>query len=390
MSGTVQPDFGCAFAGARVLVTGHTGFKGGWLSTWLVQLGARVTGISLLPEPGPSFFEACALGTAVDSRIADITSVDALRDAAGELDAELVIHMAAQSLVRRSYRDPAGTLATNVVGTAHVLDLARRMPSLRAIIVVTSDKCYDNREWAWGYRENDPLGGADPYSASKGATELVAHAYRRSFFDDPAGPQLASVRAGNVFGGGDWAEDRLVPDIVRSVAAGEAVHVRNPDSVRPWQHVLEPLSGYLALASRLMTDGAAFSGAWNFGPDLTGMVTVRALAEMMQEAWEPGGPEFIFADPSVKPANALHEAGLLRLDSTKAQTGLGWRPQLDLRDAVRLTAEWHKAHASGRPMLALTYAQIAEYSNQMASDPFVRPDRRRTMSRGLTGRRRCG
>lgn len=372
MREAVDPNFENQFRGRRVLVTGHTGFKGGWLSVWLNRLGASVTGISLPPVPGPSFFEACRLDQVVDSRVADITSPTALADAAHGVDAELVIHMAAQAFVRRSYSDPAGTFAANVSGTAHVLDLARRMPSLRAVVVVTSDKCYDNREWSWGYRENDPMGGADPYSASKACTELLSQAYGRSFFSDPGGPQLATVRAGNVFGGGDWGEDRLVPDIVRATASGQPVSIRNPDSVRPWQHVLEPLAGYLAVAARLLDEGAPFAEPWNFGPDLSGTVTVRDLAGVFREAWGPGGPEFAFPDPgSVAAGKGLHEAHSLRLDSTKAQTRLGWRPRLDLRRAIDLTVDWYKAHAAGDDLLSLSRTQIDDYAKLISAATFA-------------------
>ncbi|WP_298559663.1 CDP-glucose 4,6-dehydratase [uncultured Aliiroseovarius sp.] len=365
MSGAVSSDFGGAFKGRHVLVTGHTGFKGGWISHWLMQLGARVSGIALAPEPGPNLCDATGLTGDMDSRLIDIRDRDALLAQARDIDADLVIHMAAQPFVRRSYVEPAATIATNVSGTAHVLDLARAMPSLKAAIVVTSDKCYENNEWGWGYRENDPMGGSDPYSASKGATELIAQAYGRSFFNAPDGPQLATVRAGNVFGGGDWGEDRLIPDIVRATVAGEPVQIRNPSSIRPWQHVLEPLSGYLALAARLLSDGAPFAGPWNFGPDVSGTVNVRELAGLMQDSWGRDGPRFEFgqADPN------MHEAGVLRLDSTKAQTQLGWRPQLDLPAAVQMTTNWYRAHHAQENMKNFTLTQIAQYGALMSGAP---------------------
>ncbi|SPF76922.1 CDP-glucose 4,6-dehydratase [Aliiroseovarius pelagivivens] len=361
MSGAVPSDFGGAFKGRHVLVTGHTGFKGGWISHWLMQLGARVSGIALAPEPGPNLCDATKLTGDMDSRLIDIRDREALLSCAGDIDADLVIHMAAQPFVRRSYAEPAATIATNVSGTAHVLDLARNMPSLKAVVVVTSDKCYENNEWGWGYRENDPMGGSDPYSASKGATELIAQSYRRSFFHAENGPQLATVRAGNVFGGGDWGEDRLIPDIVRAVAAGDPVQIRNPHSIRPWQHVLEPLSGYLALAAKLLTDGAPYSEGWNFGPDVSDTVDVRTLAGLMQHSWGPGGPQFEFGNPAVN----LHEAGILRLDSTKAQTRLGWRPQLDLARAVLMTVDWYRAHLAVENMKDFTLSQIAHYGDLM-------------------------
>lgn len=365
MSGAVPSDFGGAFKGRHVLVTGHTGFKGGWICHWLMQLGARVTGIALAPEPGPNLFDVTGLEGDMDSRLIDIRDRDALLAQAGNIDADLVIHMAAQPFVRRSYLEPSATFATNVSGTAHVLDLVREMPSLKAVIVVTSDKCYENNEWSWGYRENDPMGGSDPYSASKGATELVAQAYQRSFFNAEDGPQLATVRAGNVFGGGDWGEDRLIPDIVRATVAGQPVQIRNPSSIRPWQHVLEPLSGYLALAGRLLSGGAPFAGPWNFGPDVSGTVNVRELAALMQDSWGEGGPQFEFGEADPK----IHEAGILRLDSTKAQTGLGWRPQLDLDHAVRMTVDWYRAHRANENMKEFTLTQIAQYGALMSGAP---------------------
>ncbi|WP_211198607.1 CDP-glucose 4,6-dehydratase [Ruegeria haliotis] len=361
--------FGGQFHGRRVLVTGHSGFKGGWMSLWLSRLGASVTGVSLPPEPGPSLYEASGLAAATDSRFADIRDPAALSQTLAGVDAEVLFHMAAQPLVRKSYREPAETFATNVQGTVNVLEAARKMPSLKAVVVITSDKCYDNREWLWGYRENDPLGGKDPYSASKAATELVAQSYAHSFFADPQGPQLATVRAGNVFGGGDWGEDRLVPDVIRAWAKGEAVEIRNPASVRPWQHVLEPVSGYLQVAEKMLTGGAAYAGAWNFGPDVSSTVDVRQLAEMIQRAWGTGAPAFSFPD---QVPDAPHEAGILRLDSTKAQSRLGWRPRLSLQEAIDLTADWYKAHASGGNMAQTTAAQIEHFETLISS---VEPDR---------------
>lgn len=362
--------FGGQFHGRRVLVTGHSGFKGGWMSLWLNRLGAQVTGLSLPPEPGPGIFKACELETAIDSRFADIRDPQGMADTLADTDAEVVFHMAAQPLVRKSYREPAETFATNVQGTVNVLEAARGMPSLKAVIVITSDKCYDNREWVWGYRENDPLGGKDPYSASKAATELVAQSYAHSYFSDPDGPQLASVRAGNVFGGGDWGEDRLVPDIIRAWSKGEPVEIRNPASVRPWQHVLEPVSGYLQVAERMLTDGAAFAGPWNFGPDVSSTVDVGQLADMIRHSWGADAPVFHFPE---RPPEAVHEAGILRLDSTKAQSRLGWRPRLSLQDAIDLTAQWYKAHAAGRDMAQVTAAQIDHFEHLMSPKEPDRP-----------------
>lgn len=357
--------FGGAFAGRRVLLTGHTGFKGAWLALWLDRLGAVVRGIALPPATQPALFDLAGVGASCDSRYADINDSTALDDAAQGFDPELVIHMAAQAIVRDSYDMPVQTFATNVTGTANVLEVARKAPGLRGVIVVTSDKCYENNEWDWGYREIDPLGGSDPYSASKACTELVAQAYRRSFFAAAAGPQLASVRAGNVIGGGDWAPHRLIPDIVRATAAGEAVTIRNPASVRPWQHVMEPLAGYLTVAARLLgADAQSAAGAWNFGPDNDATLPVGQICRHFARAWGPDGPSFSFGSSP----NAPHEAGLLRLDSTKARLRLGWRPRLDIDDALRLSAQWYRAHAMGADMRALTLSQISEYQALMAPE----------------------
>ncbi|SMX47262.1 CDP-glucose 4,6-dehydratase [Actibacterium lipolyticum] len=356
MTGTSTADFGGVFQGKRVLVTGHTGFKGGWLCLWLRQLGARVTGLALPPETTPSIFDCCALDGVIDSRFANINDSAALATALNGVDADIVIHMAAQAIVRASYDTPAETFLTNVVGTAHVLDQARAMPSLKGAIVVTSDKCYENNEWVWGYRENDPMGGSDPYSASKGAAELLTASYRRSFFCAPEGPQLASARAGNVFGGGDWAADRLIPDIIRATLAEKPTVIRNPASVRPWQHVMEPLSGYLTLAARMLTGDRVDEG-WNFGPDNDAVVEVETLAAQISAAWGNGGPRFEFGRRS----DALHEAKILKLDSTKAATYLGWRPRLTLDQAIQMTVEWYRKQAEGADMRALTEGQISRY-----------------------------
>jgi CDP-glucose 4,6-dehydratase len=363
---TCYDDLASAFAGRRVLLTGHTGFKGGWLAMWLTRMGATVTGIALPPAPGPSMFAACGLGDQIDSRIADIRDPVALWAAMDGTQPDVLFHLAAQPLVRLSYAQPVETFATNVMGTAHVLQLARAIPSLRAIIVVTSDKCYDNHEWIWGYRETDPLGGVDPYSASKGCTEILAHAWRQSFFGDPQGAQLATVRAGNVFGGGDWGTERLVPDIMRAAAGGQAMVIRSPHSVRPWQHVLEPLAGYLTLAARLMgPDGAHYAGAWNFGPDLSATVTVQELAQSICAEWGCGGPSISYNAPSQPNELRLHEAGLLRLDSTKARAMLNWSPRLTLHQAVGLTVAWYRAHGRAAKMADLTLHQIETYSEMM-------------------------
>ncbi|MDH2132125.1 CDP-glucose 4,6-dehydratase [Sphingobium yanoikuyae] len=348
-----------AFAGRRVLVTGHSGFKGGWLCLWLAHVGAIVRGISLPPTGSRSFYAAAGIAERIDSRFADIRDEAALRAAARDFDAEVIFHLAAQPLVRRSYAAPADTFATNVIGTAHVLDQARTMPSLKAVIVVTSDKCYENHDWSWPYRENDRLGGTDPYSASKACTELVAQCYRRSWFSDPDGPMLATVRAGNVIGGGDWAEDRLIPDIIRAAAAQNPMIIRNPLSIRPWQHVLEPLSGYLLVAEQMLArTSAAAEAAWNFGPSDNDAVTVEQLARaLIASAPELDLPIRFSAD-----SNAPHEARTLRLDSSMAANVLGWRACLSMASTIRLTADWYTHYLRGEAdMAAFSCAQLAAY-----------------------------
>lgn len=349
-----------AFAGRKVLVTGHTGFKGGWLCLWLRMLGAEVTGIALPPPPGPSLFESAGIGALVDHRIGDIRAADDFARAVEGVNADIVFHLAAQSIVRLSYQSPVDTYLANVVGTAIVLDAARHMDRLRAAIVVTSDKCYENREWHWPYREEDRLGGADPYSSSKGCAELVTSAWRRSFFAHPGAPGLASARAGNVIGGGDWAVDRLVPDIMRAAIAGDPVHIRNPQSVRPWQHVLEPLHGYLTLGAHLLSEGGErFAQAWNFGPNPGDFVDVRTVAEGICRAWGEGGPAFRFGPLQDQP----HEARMLTVDSSKAHAALGWRPRLSIDDAVAMTAQWYRAFAGGNADLrVLSERQIELYA----------------------------
>jgi CDP-glucose 4,6-dehydratase len=341
-----------------VFVTGHTGFKGGWLATWLVELGARVVGYALRPDTSPSYFAACGLADRIASHFADVADAAQLEAAVAAARPSVVFHLAAQPLVRRSYTMPARTFATNVLGTVHLLEAVRRVPSVQAVVVVTSDKCYENRERPEGYREDDPLGGHDPYSASKAAAELATAAYRRSFF--ARGPRVATARAGNVIGGGDWAEDRLVPDTMRALARGETVKLRNPAAVRPWQHVLVPLSGYLALAERL-AERDGFAGAWNFGPRDDDAVPVAALVELLLASWDGGRWEAAVED---EPA---HEAGLLRLDWTKARERLGWRPLLTLKEAAALTVTWYRAAAAPitpARLLELSIEQIRDYEKR--------------------------
>jgi CDP-glucose 4,6-dehydratase len=348
--------------GRSVLVTGHTGFKGGWLSLWLKTLGADVHGYALDPPTDPSFFEVARVGglLASDTR-GDLAHLDGLTAAVASARPEVVFHLAAQPLVRESYRDPLGTLRSNVLGTAHVLEAARQVPGLRAVVVVTTDKVYHNREWPYPYREVDALGGHDIYSGSKAAAEIVTASYRASFFGggeaQPA--RISTARAGNVIGGGDWAADRLVPDCLRAFEGGRPVRLRYPDAVRPWQHVLEPLSGYLRLAERLLgpdADGAV--GAWNFAPGASGDASVAAVAEAAARLWG-GGARVERQSEGAHP----HEAGVLRLDATRARTQLGWRPRWSLERALVETVAWQQAWRSGADMREISARQIAEYGS---------------------------
>jgi CDP-glucose 4,6-dehydratase len=344
--------------GRRILLTGHTGFKGAWLSLWLRALGANVVGIAL-PAKQPGSYDALNIDDMVDSRIADIGSKDAFDSAIGDETFDLIIHMAAQSLVRPSYETPVETYQTNVVGTAVILQAARRMPKLRGVIAVTSDKCYDNRGWIWGYRESDPMGGSDPYSSSKGCTELVVSAFRSSFFSGPASPVLCSVRAGNVIGGGDWCTDRLIPDLVRSVETGISARIRNPKSVRPWQHVLEPLRGYLMLAASILEDRTDCAEGWNFGPAVDDTVEVGAVADLAIRRWAGECPGYIVERSVSDPA----ESKVLRLDSSKAAVKLGWRPLLDIETAVNMTVDWYREHAKNPGRIdEFSLRQIEDYT----------------------------
>ena len=340
------------WAGRRVFLTGHTGFKGSWLALWLTQMGAKVTGFALPAEPISLFNQAgiAELVTHVEGDIRDLAAVEAAMQAC---DPEVVFHLAAQPLVRLSYEIPVETFATNVQGTVHVLDACRRAPSLKAVVAITSDKAYENREWVWPYRESDPMGGYDPYSASKGAAELVIAAYRRSFFQQ--GVKLASVRAGNVIGGGDWALDRLIPDIIRALVAGERPLIRSPGSIRPWQHVLEALGGYLMIAERLVQGHEWAASGWNFGPADDDTQPVSWIVERLTDAWGvPGG-----WDRGEAPA--VHEARILKLDCAKARSELGWRPAFSLEIALARIVEWHRLVANGGDARAISLAQLADY-----------------------------
>jgi len=344
--------------GRRVLLTGHTGFKGAWLTLWLEKMGAQVTGYALAPVGEPSMFGLVHGGR--DQRAShDVRDLPTVREVVAQAQPEVIFHLAAQALVRKSYAEPVETYATNVMGTVNVLEAARACQSLRAIVVVTSDKCYDNREWPWGYRESDPMGGYDPYSNSKGCAELVAAAWRNSYFN-PArhaehGVALATARAGNVIGGGDWSEDRLVPDLLRAFAAGQPALIRNRNAVRPWQHVLEPLHGYLLLAERLATEGARWAEAWNFGPHDADARPVAWIADALAGEW---GDAARWQDDG---GNHPHEAAWLKLDCSKARQQLGWQPRWDLAHALRAIVAWHQAQQRGADMREVSLAQIAAY-----------------------------
>lgn len=340
--------------GRRVLVTGHTGFKGSWLCLWLASMGAEVHGYALPPPTDPSLFDVAKVYDLLAANvIADVRDGETLSAAVGRSRPEIVFHLAAQPLVRYSYRAPVETYAVNVMGTVHLLEAVRRNGCVRAVVSVTTDKCYENREWPWGYRENEPLGGYDPYSSSKACAELISAAYRDSFLA-ASGVALATARAGNVIGGGDWAADRLLPDFLRSLDAGEVLAIRSPDAIRPWQHVLEPLSGYLALAQALVEFGEKAAKAWNFGPvdddaRPVGWILERLAAREPELRWR--------YDSAPQP----HEANYLKLDSSKARKHLGWAPRWRLDKALDMTIDWHRAWRQGGDMQAVSLAQIAEY-----------------------------
>lgn len=345
-----------------VLLTGHTGFKGSWLSLWLQSMGANVVGYALAPPSKPSLFEVASVSEGMISLEGDIRNPEQLDAAFALHQPEIVIHMAAQSLVRYSYQNPVETYSTNVMGTVHVLEAVRQTSSVKAVVVITSDKCYENREWVWGYRENEAMGGYDPYSNSKGCAELVTAAYRQSFFNK-AGHivAVASARAGNVIGGGDWAADRLIPDMVRAVSENRPVLIRNPNAIRPWQHVLEPLSGYLQLAQKLYEEGADYAEGWNFGPSDDDAKPVQWIVERYTQLWGEG------ASWVLDQAEHPHEAHYLKLDCSKARMRLNWQPKWSLAHALENITAWHKAHHQGKNMREFSLRQIAAYQEQATS-----------------------
>lgn len=344
-------------------MTGHTGFKGSWLSLWLQHLGAEVIGYALAPPTNPSLFEVANVAQDMTSLMGDVRDGPHLAQAMRAAHPEIVIHMAAQPLVRRSYIDPVETYSTNVMGTVHLLEAVRQTPSVRAVVNVTTDKCYENKEWVWGYRENEPMGGYDPYSNSKGCAELVTSAYRNSFFNtgqySQHGVALASARAGNVIGGGDWAADRLIPDILAAFAKGEPAIIRNPNATRPWQHVMEPLRGYLTLAEKLYVEGSDFAEAFNFGPHSDDAQPVKWIVTQLVQKWQRG------ATWELHGGEQPHEANFLKLDISKAAHRLNWHPVMQLDQALGLIVDWAQAQLHGDNLRTLTLAQIQTYQAQV-------------------------
>ncbi|WP_263381302.1 CDP-glucose 4,6-dehydratase [Granulicella arctica] len=359
------------WAGKRVFLTGHTGFKGGWLALWLAQVGAVVRGYALDPSTEPSLFGGARVGSVIEDIRGDLRDHAALDRAMRDFQPDVVFHLAAQPLVRRSYADPLATYSTNVMGTAHVLESIRTIASVRAAVIVTTDKCYLNREWHWGYRETDPMGGYDPYSSSKACVEILSASYRSSFFPPERfathGVALATARAGNVIGGGDWSEDRLLPDLIRGFMSGEPVMIRRPHSIRPWQHVLEPVAGYIALAERLLAGKIEFADAWNFGPWDDDAWPVGRIATEMARRWGNG------ASWVTDEAESVHEAGYLKLDSSKARSELGWLPRLKLQTALEWLVDWYQAWEQGTDMNMITLGQIAKYQRTMQTFTASQP-----------------
>jgi CDP-glucose 4,6-dehydratase len=352
----MNPEF---WRGKRVLITGHTGFKGGWLSLWLQAMDAILVGYALNPPTNPSLFEVAEIGKGMNSVIGDIRDLKKMLGVFAEHKPEIVIHMAAQPLVRYSYIEPVETYSTNVMGTVHLLEAVRSTSCVKAVVIITTDKCYENREWVWGYRENEAMGGFDPYSNSKGCAELVSSAYRSSFFNPNNyahhGVAVATVRAGNVIGGGDWAKDRLIPDVLASLEQGSKVNIRNPHAIRPWQHVMEPLRGYLMLAENLFVQGPSFGESWNFGPNEEDAKSVRWIVEQMAALWG------VDAKWQVDTGAHPHEANYLKLDISKARSLLDWHPALRLKESLALIIDWSKQRQAGANMRQLTLAQVLAY-----------------------------
>lgn len=354
ISGDVNSQF---WKNKKIFLTGHTGFKGGWLSFWLQSMGARVYGYALKPNTDPSIYDVLGLADLIEySQIADIRNLSAVKLAINKFSPDIVVHMAAQPLVRYSYEHPLETYEVNVMGTANVLESIRSCPTVKSVIIVTTDKCYENKEWVWGYRENEAMGGYDPYSSSKACAELITSAYRRSFFSDISNQVgISTVRAGNVIGGGDWSKDRLIPDSLRAFESGNNLKIRNPMSIRPWQHVLEPLHGYLLLAQAMYENKLDFAGAWNFGPDdmdarsVSDLLNILTESRLKNETW--------CVDEGVQP----HEARLLKLDCSKAKSELNWRPRWSLEKAVKMITQWHDSFNKENDMREITLNQIVEY-----------------------------
>lgn len=353
------PELFNIYKNRKVLITGHTGFKGSWLCLLLNQLGADVYGYALEPPTNPSLFVEANIEEIMTSHIGDIRNLNDLQEVMQKVQPEIVIHMAAQPLVRESYKIPVETYAINVMGTVHLLEACRNTKSVKAIVNVTTDKCYENREWHWGYRENEPMGGYDPYSNSKGCSELVTSSYRNSYFN-PAkyaehGVAIASARAGNVIGGGDWADDRLIPDFIRAISKGKEVQIRSPYAIRPWQHVLEPLTGYLSLAAKLFTEGAKYAEGWNFGPDDNDAKNVEWITRTICELWKEGASFCIDTNPQP------HEANYLKLDCSKAKAELGWIPKWNIETTLKSIVVWNKAYIAGEDVRKVTINQINQY-----------------------------
>ncbi len=354
----MNPEF---WSGKKVFITGHTGFKGSWMSLWLQEKGALLKGFSLAPNTEPSLFKVASVEDGMESEIGDIRNLESLKKSLGDFAPDIVIHMAAQPIVRLSYKNPVETYSTNVMGTINLLESIRLSNSIKAVINVTTDKCYENKEWVWSYRENEPMGGYDPYSSSKGCSELITSAYRQSFFGSKSEVELASARAGNVIGGGDWSEDRLIPDVLRAFNKKKPVVIRNPDAIRPWQHVMEPISGYLILAEKLFSEGSEYAEAWNFGPKDEDVKSVGEVVDYLVKKWPSA------ASWNVDQNEQPHEAQLLNLDISKAKINLDWTPKWNLNTALDYVLEWQESWLEGLDMRSVTLSQITDYEKAMES-----------------------